>query len=160
MQTATREFCFLSANQKSTQQHSANQQRQDTIDGLIASVPDNDWQALDEREFSYTRHPVGHLVEPPTISEHIQTYSVPTKDYQTDVAPKPILLSYLDVVLLGYKTVFGPEGALRFITSTDNWDRPIFNDRSNPIYPRHQALSSKEQLWIDQLLEKIPAYIK
>ena len=135
---------------------SANPVGQGAIEGLIARVPNNDWEALDKREAAYLRHPVGHLVKPSTKPNNIQAYSVPQKDYQANAEPKPILLSYLDVVLMGYDKVFGREGVMRFIETTDNWEHPIQNDRANPLYPRHQPLSQNDQAWIDDILKKLP----
>lgn len=150
VQTPAQDFCYLSANPVG----------HGVIDGLIARVPNDDWQALDEREAGYLRHPVSDLVESKARAENIQVYSIPSSDYEIDQAPKPILLSYLDVVLLGFDKVFGRQGVERFIETTDNWLRPILNDRAQPIYPRHQALQHDEQIWIDELLKKLPSQIK
>lgn len=149
VQTPATKFCFLSANPIG----------QGAIDGLIARVPNDDWQALDIRETSYVRHPVGNLVDPPTVAEEIQAYSVPPKTYDITSEPKPILLSYLDVVLMGYDRVFGRDGVTKFIHTTDSWERPILNDRSAPIYPRHQTLSPTDQVWIDELLKTLPSHL-
>lgn len=150
VQTPAQDVCFLSANAIG---HGA-------IDGLIARVPNDDWVALDERETSYARHAIGHLIDPENAAHQIQVYSVPPQDYEIDTPPKPILLSYLDVVLLGFDTVFGREGVKAFIETTDNWERPIINDRANPIYPRHQPLKKDDQAWIDPLLAELPSTIK
>jgi len=61
------------------------------------------------------------------------------------------------VVFSGYEKVFGRDGVKRFIATTDGWERPIFNDRADPIYPRHQTLPDRERAWIDALLSETTA---
>ncbi len=131
-----------------------------TLSGLIAAVPGGDWAALDERETSYDRLPTGEEVEHALgRALDIQIYSVPA---QLDVVPEgthPILLSYLDVVIQGYLTEFGEEGADAFFASTDGWDAPVLNDRDDPAYPRHQLLSAEERGVVDGWLRKLSATI-
>ncbi len=125
------------------------------IDGLIAHVPNDDWAALDQREWAYDRvpvtaavtHPLPHTVE-------IAVYSVPPHHPSPDQS-HPILLSYLDVVLQGYLREFGPDGVTRFLATTDGWDTPILNDRPAPRYPRAQQLSNAETDMVDQALRQL-----
>lgn len=145
VETPVRAFCFLSARNAG----------EGSISGLIARVPGGNWAALDERESHYTRQNIGHSIVSGNVSEDIQIYSVPPQNHANGTEPKPILLSYLDVVLLGYRAVFGEEGAARFIATTDGWNRPVFDDRAHPLYPRHRQSSAQERLWIDTLLAGI-----
>jgi hypothetical protein len=66
----------------------------------------------------------------------------------------PILRSYLDCVLAGYIDVWGPDGARRFIQTTEGWQVPILNDRGMPQYPRAVALDEFSRSTIDDLLKQ------
>ncbi|QBF30274.1 gamma-glutamylcyclotransferase family protein [Thalassococcus sp. S3] len=132
-----------------------------TIEGLVAPVPNADWQALDDREWAYERAlvtaQVSHRLHAVT---DIAVYSVPSQSRAGASTAHPILLSYLDVVVQGYLRVFGVDGATRFFETTDGWQAPILNDRADPRYPRHQALSADELRFVDAMLEDLPAVIK
>lgn len=130
------------------------------IDGLIAAVPNADWEALDAREYAYDRLPTreisGHDLPDET---EISVYAVAI-DKQKAVTPQhPILLSYLDVVLQGYHQVFGKEGVADFMATTSGWEASILNDRDAPIYPRHQQLTRAERDLVDRCLADINANI-
>ena len=120
------------------------------IDGLIAAVPGSDWATLDAREKEYDRleatHQIGHGAGE---LASIAIYSVPEARRAPPHPEKPILLSYLDVVLQGYLDMFGEAGARKFFDTTENWHAPIRNDRHDPVYPRAQRLASEEIAWID-----------
>jgi hypothetical protein len=46
----------------------------------------------------------------------------------------------VDCALAGYIDVWGPEGASRFVTSTEGWNVPMLDDRADPKYsPRGGA---------------------
>lgn len=142
--TALRPIAFLTATPC----------KESTIDGLIAGVPNNDWNALDEREYAYDRvlltDKVNHsLPRQPDIA----IYTIPANKHGAPDRSHPILLSYLDVVVQGYLQEFGEGGAQAFFASTDGWDAPILDDRMDPIYPRHQSLTSSERSLVDALLE-------
>lgn len=147
VQTGARDFCFLSALPVEG----------GSIEGLVARVPNADWAALDKREASYRRQKIEHSVRCDGLTGDIHVYSVPREDFDLAASPKAILLSYLDVVFSGYEKVFGRDGVKRFIATTDGWERPIFNDRADPIYPRHQTLPDRERAWIDALLSETTA---
>jgi len=130
-----------------------------TIDGLIAKVPNQDWDALDYRERSYIREPVqtvDHALPEPL---DIAVYHAPADLHQPHSSQHPILLSYLDVVVQGFHHHFGEEGVVRFFETTDGWDAPILDDRHNPIYPRHQKLNQKETGLTDSALVTVGASI-
>ncbi len=124
------------------------------IDGLIAAVPGADWAALDERETFYERVPaadVAHsLDEPPAI----EIYHSPVELNTPADALKPVLLSYLDVVVQGFFAEFGAGGVARFFATTDGWEAPVLDDRAPPIYPRHQVLTVEERALVDGFLRE------
>ncbi len=121
-----------------------------TIDGLIAAVPDGDWQALDIRERAYLRQDATHQVRHEVNhNPEVAIYAIEPNAHQHPTTKNPILLSYLDVVVQGYLTEFDEEGVARFFDTTDGWHAPILNDRSKPIYPRAQSLTSAETALVD-----------
>jgi hypothetical protein len=111
-----------------------------TLLGVTAAVPNADWAALDERESGYLRRDVTHLIDDAVQSTAV--YEVDAAHYLEPVT-RPILLSYLDVVVQGYLRVFGDEGADHFFDTTHNWG-PILNDREAPRYPRARTLTAEE----------------
>ena len=126
------------------------------IDGLIAPVPDNNWAALDAREQGYNRLVLTPAALPDSYQEHdIAIYAVPETPVDGDPHKRPILLSYLDVVLQGYLQQFGPLGAEQFLATTDGWDRPVQDDRAAPRYPRHQALDATQLAFVDSAIERL-----
>jgi hypothetical protein len=68
-----------------------------------------------------------------------------------------MLQSYIDVVVQGYLREFGVEGADRFFATTHGWDMPICRDRENPVYPRHQRLTTEERDFVDDRLVRLGA---
>ncbi|MFC3612346.1 gamma-glutamylcyclotransferase family protein [Lutimaribacter marinistellae] len=128
------------------------------IEGMIAHVPNDDWAALDEREWAYDRVGVTSSVTH-TLTEDadIAVYAVPEGRHRVPSRNYPILLSYLDVVVQGYLRVFGPDGADRFFATTEGWDSPILNDRAEPRYPRHRVLTEQEQGFVDDRLARLGA---
>ena len=89
----------------------------------------------------------------------IAVYAVPHQRHSEPTDQHPLLLSYIDVVVQGYLRAFGEEGAERFFTTTDGWDAPILNDRSEPRYPRHQKLKPGETRFVDDRLQHLSATI-
>jgi len=116
------------------------------IDGLVADVPNADWDALDLRESGYDRHPAD------TDLGAVQVYSVPERNFLD--GEKIIILSYLDVVVQGFLREFGEDGVQRFFETTDGWDAQIRDDRAGPIYPRAQVLSAAETALVDHWLAR------
>ncbi len=130
------------------------------IDGLIAAVPGHDWAALDSRERNYERHDVtGTLEHDAADVAQVQIYAVPPHLSDARGGPRPILLSYLDVVVQGYLREFGATGARLFFDTTDGWDAPIFDDRAAPAYPRHQELTREERRFVDSQLARLSANV-
>ena len=119
-----------------------------TLHGVIARVPGADWDALDRREAAYRRHDVSTAIRHDGPKAATAVYQV-NPAHEADADDHPILLSYVDVVVQGYLRVHGHEGVAHFFATTDGWETPILNDRDDPVYPRHQALSADERALVD-----------
>ena len=145
-QTSHRKAAFLSvAPSRGTQ-----------IQGLIAQVPCGNWQALDHREAGYQRldakDQIKHDLPYPVDCAF---YTIPNTTHADDTQPAaPILLSYLDVVLQGFLQIYGEPGARGFMQTTDQWNRPVLDDRAAPLYPRHQKLEQSQIHLVDQLCKE------
>jgi len=131
------------------------------IDGLVAMVPDDDWAALDQRERAYDRiratDDVTHALPWPA---EIAIYAIPLGRHQPPSSDNPVLLSYLDVVVQGYLAEFGEEGVTRFFETTDGWEATILDDRSAPVYPRHQQTTKNERERVNDHLAALSAVVK
>ncbi|MCF6316418.1 MAG: gamma-glutamylcyclotransferase [Marinosulfonomonas sp.] len=124
-----------------------------TIDGLIATVPNADWAALDIRERAYLRHDAtDHVSHEINHNPEIAIYAIKHGQHHPPGPENPILLSYLDVVVQGYLVEFGESGVARFFDTTDGWHAPILNDRAKPSYPRAQSLSNAEIALVDHYI--------
>lgn len=134
--TAHHEVAFLTAARDADSE----------IEGLSADVPGGDWAALDAREAGYLRE---------VTPEGPQIYHIPEGLHAAPDAARPILLSYLDVVVQGYLQRFGEKGVARFFDTTDGWDAPIADDRDAPRYPRAQILSGVERGLVDHWLAQV-----
>ncbi|NNE86974.1 MAG: gamma-glutamylcyclotransferase [Silicimonas sp.] len=126
-----------------------------TIDGLIAAVPNADWQALDVREAWYTREIARDLTHQLEPAPEVHLYHAPAALHRPATVQHPVLLSYLDVVVQGYLTEFGEAGVTKFFDTTDGWEAPIRNDRDAPIYTRHQRLTVFESDLVDHHLARL-----
>ena len=148
--TSIRELAYLSVTPADGAQ----------IDGLIAKVPNSDWDALDLRETGYFRSSLqGTSLTHSAGQVDVQMYQThPEREIRPDVR-HPILLSYLDVVVQGFLSAFGEEGVDRFFDTTDGWDAHILNDRSNPLYPRSQTLTPSEIALVDWHLSALGARV-
>ncbi|UYV38969.1 gamma-glutamylcyclotransferase [Rhodobacteraceae bacterium D3-12] len=126
------------------------------IDGMIAHVPDDNWSALDLREHAYARVAAQDTIDHPLPdAPPVALYAIADGAHAQPDTAHPVLLSYLDVVVQGYLKAFGAEGAERFFETTDGWDAPVMNDRTAPLYPRHQHLSSDEIDFVDAALKRL-----
>ena len=121
------------------------------LQGLVARVPNADWATLDLRERAYQRHDVSHLIQHDGPRAPTAVYQV-QPDHIAKTTNHPILLSYLDVVVQGYRNVFGDAGVAHFFQTTHGWDAPIHDDRASPLYPRHQLLTAQERALVDRHL--------
>lgn len=105
------------------------------IDGLVARVPGGDWGALDIREAGYERLPLApeQIIAPRAVEAQI--YAVAREGSALPGPDAPVTLSYLDVVIEGFWTEFGPAGVARFFETTTGW-AAVLDDRKAPRYPR------------------------
>jgi hypothetical protein len=55
------------------------------------------------------------------------------------------------VVLQGFIQIYGELGVREFMDTTDQWNRPVLNDRAAPLYPRHQKLEDRQRQLVDAL---------
>ncbi len=125
------------------------------IDGLIAPVPGNAWATLDLREHAYERLAAAHEVVHGSEAGQIALYAIAPERAHLPTRENPVLLSYIDVVVQGYLTEFGAQGAEHFFATTTGWEAPILDDRAEPIYPRAQRLSAAEQDVVDAGLARL-----
>lgn len=125
------------------------------IDGLMALVPGGDWAALDMREHAYARILATDVAHEVAGATEIHIYHAPDDMHVTATEMRPVLLSYVDVVVQGYLREFGAGGVARFFETTDGWDAPIKADRADPVYPRHQVLSAEETALVDDWLARL-----
>lgn len=144
VQSATRNVAFLSVKPDPLSQ----------ISGLIADIGTLGWDILDEREAAYDRKILNA-----DGFQGITLYQAKPSAMAPLGSGKPILLSYLDCVVQGFNTTFGPDGVRDFFRSTTGWDTPILNDRNAPIYPRAQTLSDAETTLTDTNITAIGAHI-
>lgn len=127
-----------------------------TIEGLIAQVPHDDWDALDQREWAYDRIPAKDEVRHSLAYDpDIAVYAVSDDKQKDGSSEHPVLLSYIDVVVQGYLREFGEDGARRFFETTSGWETPILNDRTEPRYPRHQQLERWQSDFVDASLNAL-----
>ncbi|MCK8483073.1 gamma-glutamylcyclotransferase [Aliiroseovarius sp. S2029] len=134
--------------------------REDYIEGMIASVPGADWAALDHRERAYRRVPLGPEVQHGVETADVAIYAIEDGKHQPPTNDNPVLLSYIDVVVQGYLAEFGLPGVTHFFETTDGWHAPILNDRVAPIYPRAQTLTEEERQIVDAGLSRLSAQPK
>ncbi len=129
------------------------------IDGMLVLDARASLPSLDERETLYDRHVISHCDVKPRSEPQWQgtvkdTYLYVAQPVAVNTQPRQprILRSYLDAVFQGFHTHFGEEGVYRFVETTANFDLPIFEDRSSPLYPRAVELSQAERALFDALV--------
>lgn len=143
------------------------------IDGVLAEISIADLPLLDKRERGYERLSLSasrFSFEPASsgpdaaqictdkdIAPDSTIYVYRSLESQAGWANEqyPLIQSYIDVVLSGYRSLFGEQGVKRFLMSTSGWNGPLVNDRDNPIYPRAVVLGKDELAWIDAVMEEV-----
>ena len=124
------------------------------IEGLLAPIPGGDWRALDAREAAYRRHPASDALRVAgPLPGAAMVYAIDRGEVARE--PRPMLLSYLDVVAQGFLRAFGAAGLADFAATTDGWEAPVQDDRATPLYPRHQRLTPAERAAVDEMLESL-----
>lgn len=123
--------------------------------GLIAAVPSADWALLDKREHSYDRVQTAGVQHDLAPAPEIHIYHAPPDRHVAASTLRPVLLSYIDVVVQGYLREFGEDGVAEFFATTSGWDAPILDDRAAPIYSRHQTLTPFEASLVEHHLNAL-----
>ena len=125
------------------------------IEGVVARLDDDKISALDQRESGYHRIklPISCFCCESNLKEsHVSVYVSAPEHNEWANHDYPILMSYIECVLAGYRQQFGAAGARRFMQTTAGWDKPIYDDRQAPLYPRSVRLTPQEQQLADKLL--------
>jgi len=128
---------------------------ENVIEGLVASVPQADWTALDCREMGYDRHDISRQCRVEVPLSKIEIYQMRPDLAAVPGPDHPIPLSYLDIVVEGYLEQFGRNGVARFFRTTDGWDAPFLDDRAAPIKARRRQADPSIYPLVDAWLEKI-----
>ena len=126
------------------------------IDGVVGRIKATELPELDKRESGYERLTLSasDFDLPASIqTESVFVYrSLPNNRHLAN-DQHPILQSYIDCVLAGYKSRFGEEGMQAMLDSTRGWNRPIMNDRAAPHYPRWVSVAPEVTRQFDVLVQ-------
>ncbi len=130
-----------------------------SVEGAMAEVAPAAWPALDAREAAYERHEVSGAVTAASpladsVADSVVVYAVPTDRQEPASLSRPVLLSYLDVVVQGAMRLHGAAGAAAFFDTTGGW-AVVLDDRAAPRYVRAQALSPDERAAVDEGLARL-----
>ncbi|MFP1633306.1 gamma-glutamylcyclotransferase family protein [Zhengella sp. ZM62] len=127
-------------------------------DGLLVVDRVENLPALDRREGRYHRRLVDRAAMP-AASSLPEACPVYVYEAMTHLPahrdPPRILRSYLDVVMQGFLREHGRAGLERFIAETSRFDIPIHEDRHDPVYPRHVAVTARERVLFEELTVSI-----
>lgn len=111
---------------------------------------------VDEREAGYHRRvvdPAEIAVEAaPALAAPIYLYEAIRDEETAADTGSVILQSYLDAVLQGFLSLYGPAGLSRFVTETEGFETDILCDRAAPRYPRAVSLGASEGDAFDRLV--------
>ncbi len=147
--------CSLSVEQLT--KPAAARLQQPFIRGVVVTMPASELEALNQREAGYDRVevPASHFDLPAHVqAESILVY-VSNEQHQGVANPQyPILQSYIDCVLAGYKQLFSHSGMLEFIDYTKGWGGVIENDRQRPRYPRAVSLEPDQLDEFDAVVQE------
>ena len=116
--------------------------------GLHFTPGAEDWPGLAAREAHYDKISIAEFGSPTVV------YSVPERHLTAGRAP--ILRSYLDTVLQGFLLEFGEDGPRHFMATTVGWERGIFDDRADRIYPRASIPTPAQTAQFAALLASTP----
>ncbi|MFK8075560.1 MAG: gamma-glutamylcyclotransferase family protein [Granulosicoccus sp.] len=126
------------------------------IEGVVARIPVSALAELDKRESGYERLRLSaaDFDLPASIqAESVFVYrSLPHNRHLAN-DQHPILQSYIDCVLAGYRTRFGDAGMRAMFDTTRGWNRPILNDRAAPYYPRWVSVAPEVTQQLDLLIQ-------
>lgn len=126
------------------------------IEGVVARIPVSELPELDKRESGYERLKLSatDFDLPASIStDAVFVYRSLPQNRHLANPEHPILQSYIDCVLAGYKARFGDDGMHAMLDSTRGWSRPIMNDRTAPHYPRWVSVAPQVREQFDVLVQ-------
>lgn len=128
--------------------------------GVMTREQKTRMDALEKRESRYEK--IGQIsdafrceAERKPGPEDLFLFKATPENERWGCAQHPILLSYLDCVLAGYHQIWGEEGILHFLDTTDGWHVPVLWDRENPIYPRAVEIAAEVLDLIDEKLKSL-----
>lgn len=131
------------------------------IRGALSEVHDHHWPELNEREAAYDLINAQGMVTADQIpAAQLSTFAISPDQGQTPDRNSQVLLSYLDTVVQGYMAQAGPQGVSEFFETTQNWQATFINDRSAPIYRRHQPVTALERNLTDEHLARLSAHVE
>ena len=117
--------------------------------------------ALSAREVHYVPTPLSadsvEWLDPPGVGWPDAFIHVGRPEYVRAGGPgHPVMMSYLDVVIAGFRGRFGDEGAEHFVDTTLDWHVPVLNDRASPRYPRWVPVEAADRAFVDALVRRMP----
>lgn len=119
--------------------------KKSSLDGILISADQFVQKKIDKREEGY---------EKIRIENDMFLYISEQSTCCWASEDAPIIKSYIDVVAHGYFQILGEEGFIKFFETTEGWELPIMDDRSNPLYPRALNLNDNFLKKIDCQIEK------
>ena len=133
------------------------------VEGVIVRLDLDMLPQLDQREAGYDRMvlPATDFDLPEELLEQmdgegvedIMVYRSQAQNRGLADAESPVLQSYVDCVMAGYLHRFGEEGVNALVSSTRGWESSLFNDRTEPFYPRWVEVSSADQQYFDNSID-------
>ena len=110
--------------------------------------------SVDEREAGYVRRDVEDpaIEGAPAAGAAVHIYEAIRPELDAADTGALILQSYLDAVLQGFLSLYGPAGVERFVAETEGFETEIIADRHAPRYPRSVTLADGEAALFDRLV--------
>jgi len=125
------------------------------IQGILLEGDEDGERELDQREEGYLKESVSVLCARTNGGPEARNAVVYVGDDELrikKVGDYPIWLSYLLVVLAGYRELGGWVALEEFFRTTRGWNTPILDDSANPKYSRAIQLKRDEEGEIQQFL--------
>ena len=137
--------------------------REVAVEGVVVRLELDKLPQLDQREAGYDRLilPASDFDLPEELLEQMATEGMDeimvyrSQEHNRGLADaeNPVLQSYVDCVMAGYLHRFGEEGVNALVSSTRGWECSLFNDRTEPFYPRWVEVSSADQQYFDDSID-------
>lgn len=130
------------------------------LGALVVDLAEN-LPEVDEREAGYTRHRLtpDDLVIRQEVSLPDDLYVYVANEAEGIPDNGALIQSYLDAVMQGFHRLHGVEGVSHFIETTASFERPVINDRHEPIYSRPVSLLEDERVVIDEEVSRSGAWM-